>query len=201
MRRVLAALVLAGAVLAVSAPTGAHTELIAAEPFQGQTVGEVEEIRLIFAGEFLVDDDVVVTLERRSDEEPVELAEPVFPSASAIEVEVIGDLPSGGEYVIRYETTAADDGVRQRGGYAFTYDPSLAPGGVDPIAVGALVVGGLALLALVVIVARGRGDDDDGVADDAVEFDPDAVDEGVELDEDADVVELDEEPRPETTGP
>jgi methionine-rich copper-binding protein CopC len=191
MRRLLAAAVVAGALVVASAPGGAHSELIASEPLPGQAVGEVDEIRLIFAGDFDLDEDVVVTLERRSDGEPIELGAPVTPTASSIEVDVIGDLPGGGDYVVRYETTAADEGLRQQGGFAFTYDPSLAPGGVDPIAVGALVVGGLALVALVVMVARGRSDEDDGVADDAVEFDPDAVDEGIELGDDVDLDDLD----------
>lgn len=175
MRRLL--VVMVAAVLAViggAGSTAAHTELIASDPLPGGTVGELDQISLIFAGEFLVEEGVTVTLERRSDQQLIELGEPRTPTASAIEVDVVGELLGDDEYVVRYESTAADDGVRQQGAFAFVYDSSLAPDtGVDAVAVGALVVGGLALASLVWIVARGR--DDDGVADDAVEFDPHAA--------------------------
>lgn len=152
--------VVAGAMmLATTAPrSDAHSQLIASEPLPGQAVGQVDEIRLIFAGEFLIDEGVEVRLERRSDGTPVELATPRTPTATTIETDLIGEFPSAGDYVVRYETEAADEGLRQPNAFAFTYDPTLGDdgGGANVIVLSALIVGGIVLISSAVAIAHQR---------------------------------------------
>ncbi len=160
MRSFLAAGVVAATLLTGATVAAAHTELIDADPLPGDTVAAVDGIRLLFAGEFLPAEGVEVTLERRSDGALVELGTPETPSGSAILVDVLDELPGPGDYAVRWQTVAADEGFRQPGGYAFTFDPDARPDGADRggglMAAGVgLVLAGVALAA-VGLVVRGR---------------------------------------------
>ena len=73
-----------------------------------------------------------------------------------IEVEVIGEFPSPGDYVVRYRTVAAYEGVRQPNAFAFAYDPALNDGGANVIIVAAVIVGGIVLITVAAIIARQR---------------------------------------------
>ncbi len=111
----------AAVMLATSA--AAHTALVASTPSEGQTVTELDRVRLEFSGQLL---DIGASLTVRGDSESADLVAE-FAANNVVEA----DVPplASGDYILEWRVVA-EDGHPIEGAIAFIMD---APLPVDPI--------------------------------------------------------------------
>lgn len=126
--RILIVLAVLVAVLAPTAPAGAHADLVSACPGPGDRLQEVTSIEMIF-GEPLLDDGLAridlldLAGERFFEVGPVQFSEDRF----TVSVEVLEPLEPG-FYVARISATSYDGDINGADtGYQFEIDPDASP--------------------------------------------------------------------------
>ena len=119
----------------------------------GLAPGAVSRIRVAEPG---IDPDGVAVILNDAVGNPVEVG-PASAASSTLAADVTGELPESGEYILRIQTVAADEGFVQPNGFAFTYNPAFvtaggggsgAPGWLVPVLIGVFIVSAGAGLAV-----------------------------------------------------
>jgi methionine-rich copper-binding protein CopC len=123
-RRVVAVAIVVGVALGALAarPVEAHSDLIAASPGPGATVGgSITDITLQY-------DRLVVEFDGRvTDPEGVDVASTsAIESGSTVTISLASPLSTPGEYAVRHEILS-EDGDRVESAYLFTFDPASPP--------------------------------------------------------------------------